>query len=415
MDTQISYLDFEKDKPALISIVKYTLIEENNYLVSLTDSEPLMYINSNTYYMLRLIDGKNTYATISKLLSKQTGIIISPGDIYSLIHMGAIGTLAFTSDKQQPISLRSGIDNIKLKLIFIPEKYVYILCNKLAVLYDTLFFSKILIFGLVFNFCYTINLYISHSSQHSLNSHDLLLVYLVVMATVIIHELGHAAACVANKVKPGGIGFGFYLISPIFFADVTDTWSLNSKKRLIVDFGGIYLDMILCAILNIYLMYSYNDFLFKIVIAKMLITAANLNPFLRFDGYWILSDFLNIQNMKEKANKCFILLVKTLFSFRFSEKISKKQIFLGFYGSVSWLMIGLFLTFAVKNNIHDIISLPKNAWITASTIAWGGFSLAEALAQVRKLIMPVLFYYFLFTLVNPYRRKVSRFFFATKS
>lgn len=415
MGAQVNYLDFEKDKPALNNTAEYTLIEENKYLVSLVNNESIIYINSNTYYLLHLVDGKNTYANISELLSKQTGITISPSDVYSLVHMGAIGTLVFNSDKQQFISLRSNIDNIKLKLILIPEKYVYILCKKLAVLYDTLLFSKILILSLVFNFCYTINLYISHGRQHSLNSHDLLMVYLVVMATVIIHELGHAAACVANKVKPGGIGFGFYLISPIFFADVTNTWRLNSKKRLVIDFGGIYLDMILCAVFNICLMYSYNDFLFKIVIAKMLITSANLNPFLRFDGYWILSDLLDIQNMREKANKCFILLIKALFHFRFSEKISKRQILLGFYGSVSWLMIGLFLTFALKNNIHDIINLPKNAWTTASNMAWGNFSLVEALAQAKKLIMPVMFYYFLFTLINPYRRKVSQFFFATKS
>ena len=414
MDNSIQYLDLEKDKPTLDSVAEYTHVEEDRYLVSLAEGGSMVYINSNTYHLLRLVDGKNTYVDISELLCAQTGVLVSPKNVYSLIHSSSISAI-LSGGNRQLVSTKSTIDNIKLKIILIPDKYVYILCKKLAILYNISVFPKILTLSILFNFCYAINLYLLHESKHPLGRYDLLLAYLIIMATVLLHELGHAAACVANKIKPGGIGFGFYLISPVFFADVTEAWRLDSKKRLVVDFGGIYIDMLICAFFNAYLMYCYNDFLFKIVIAKLLITLANLNPFLRFDGYWILSDFLNIQNMRKKSNECLRLLVNKLLSLRFSEKVSKRQIFLGFYSAVSWLMICSFLTFALTNHFQDIVRLPINIWIAVNSLFGVSVPFTDALVQVRKLIMPTVFYYFLFTLITPYGQKISQFFSTTKS
>ncbi|MEQ8425435.1 MAG: hypothetical protein RIA63_12045, partial [Cyclobacteriaceae bacterium] len=62
--------------------------------------------------------------------------------------------------------------------------------------------------------------------------------------TMLIHELGHIAACRKFGIDHGEIGFGFYLAFPVLYADVTNIWKLDRHKRIITNLGGIYLELL---------------------------------------------------------------------------------------------------------------------------------------------------------------------------
>lgn len=134
---------------------------------------------------------------------------------------------------------------------------------------------------------------------------------------MFLHELGHAASAHLFGIKTKKIGFGLYMIFPVMFADVTGVWKLSSMKRVIINLGGIYLQLIINLAL-IYWIYHSPD-LNTTIIIRYLITVnvamiiINVNPFFKFDGYWVYSDLFNLPNLRQQSQAYMAWLVKRVF------------------------------------------------------------------------------------------------------
>jgi putative peptide zinc metalloprotease protein len=125
------------------------------------------------------------------------------------------------------------------------------------------------------------------------------------LVSLLIHEIGHASACKRYGIEPSEIGFGMYFIWPALYCNVSGIWSLNKWQRIVVDLGGIYFQMLTaCFYLLCYLMNHESSFLnaFWLIVGSCVFY---LNPFLKFDGYWIVSDFLGIPNLDQQPRKVF--------------------------------------------------------------------------------------------------------------
>ena len=109
------------------------------------------------------------------------------------------------------------------------------------------------------------------------------------------HELGHASACRYFKVEHGGIGLGLYLTFPVFFTDVTKIWTLPRKQRAVVNSAGIYFQLIFLLPLILLSFIIPNDFFIYFVFVINLNFLLTMNPFFKFDGYWMMSDLLGNQ------------------------------------------------------------------------------------------------------------------------
>ena len=126
------------------------------------------------------------------------------------------------------------------------------------------------------------------------------------------HELGHATACRHFNVENGGIGCGLYLAFPVLYTDVTNIWQLTRRQRIVVNFSGVYFQLIF--LLPFFLIY----FTTKQEIAKLFIYTINinflftLNPFFKFDGYWIMSDLIGVPNLRQRSMEYFSYLFKKL-------------------------------------------------------------------------------------------------------
>lgn len=134
-----------------------------------------------------------------------------------------------------------------------------------------------------------------------------LLYYPTAIFVLLIHEMGHATPAYKYGTPPKSIGFGFYLIFPVFYADVTAAWALDKKQRMIVNIGGIYLQFIVNALLLIFLPYFSGGGLITLIVLALinlnfLTLIINLNPFFKFDGYWLYSDYFGLPNLHRKAS-----------------------------------------------------------------------------------------------------------------
>ncbi|WP_300604107.1 hypothetical protein [Trebonia sp.] len=126
---------------------------------------------------------------------------------------------------------------------------------------------------------------------------DLLLVIGLSLVAAAFHECGHAAGCRYGGARPGVIGVGIYLIWPSFFTNVTDSYRLGRGGRLRTDLGGLYFNLIfMLALAGVYAATS-AEILPLVIALTHLEMLEQLLPFVRFDGYFILSDLAGVPDL----------------------------------------------------------------------------------------------------------------------
>jgi putative peptide zinc metalloprotease protein len=129
------------------------------------------------------------------------------------------------------------------------------------------------------------------------NPADLLIVVGLSLVSAVFHECGHAAGCRYGGARPGVIGVGIYMVWPAFFTNVTDSYRLSRAGRLRTDLGGVYFNAVfMLALAGIYV--ATGDQILLLVIAiTHLEMLEQLLPFVRFDGYYILSDLVGVPDL----------------------------------------------------------------------------------------------------------------------
>src|SRR5262245_3122431 len=126
----------------------------------------------------------------------------------------------------------------------------------------------------------------------------------------IIHEFGHGLSCKAFGGECHEMGVLLMCLSPCLYANVTDAWTLADKwKRIIISFAGIYVELVIASIATFVWWYTpaypvvNNIALCVMVLCSVSTVMFNANPLMRFDGYYILADWLEVPNLREKANR----------------------------------------------------------------------------------------------------------------
>ena len=126
----------------------------------------------------------------------------------------------------------------------------------------------------------------------------------------VIHEFGHGLSCKKFGGECHEIGFMLLVFTPCLYCNVSDSWMLPNKwKRVWIGAGGIYVELILAS-LAAFIWFStesgttINDLCLNMMFLNVVSTVlVNGNPLLRFDGYYILMDYLEIPNLRQKATE----------------------------------------------------------------------------------------------------------------
>jgi putative peptide zinc metalloprotease protein len=123
----------------------------------------------------------------------------------------------------------------------------------------------------------------------------------------IFHELGHAYTSKYYGLRVPTIGVAFMVLWPVLYTDTTDAWKLTShRQRLHIGAAGVINELALAAVAT--LLWSFlpdgplRSAVFMLATATWLLTLlVNLNPFMRFDGYYLLADWLGVSNLQERS------------------------------------------------------------------------------------------------------------------
>lgn len=254
--------------------------------------------------LIRVINRSSTPKEVAESFSDMKGSEYTEEDIEAIVTKYLNPVIGVRTGKQ-----KSGTFLFKKELI--PSSIVDLFSQVLKLLFRPmaigLLLSVILCFEIIF-----------FSGTHARFSLGEVSIYTTIgilvlyICSSLFHELGHASACKHFEIDHGGIGFGIYMNFPVFYTDVSNTWKLPRKQRIVVNFSGIYFQLIYLIPLFIIYFLTYDNivkyFLFTINL-NFLIT---LNPFLKFDGYWVTSDLLGVPNLRERTRELLTYAKKKL-------------------------------------------------------------------------------------------------------
>ncbi|MDP1834408.1 MAG: efflux RND transporter periplasmic adaptor subunit [Chlamydiales bacterium] len=135
----------------------------------------------------------------------------------------------------------------------------------------------------------------------------LLMYGVAIMFTKVIHELAHAYAAKKYGLRIPTMGVAFLVLFPVLYTDVTDAWKLASqKKRMIISGAGVIAELTIAGLATIAWAYTEPGFLqsafFVLASANWISSLAiNLNPAMRFDGYYLMMDWVGVENLMTRS------------------------------------------------------------------------------------------------------------------
>ncbi|MEM8774329.1 MAG: hypothetical protein AAGF53_04810 [Pseudomonadota bacterium] len=165
------------------------------------------------------------------------------------------------------------------------------------------------------------------------------------IALKAFHELGHATAyqemCRQENLDPGPIrtGICIFAFTPFPFTDVTGAWRLRSRfRRVMIGAGGIYFETWIMAFLTLFWAQTQTGLLQTVILQLAVIAGAlallfNLNPAVKLDGYFMLTDYLRKPNLAARAS----IAARTTFARAFGSDLTQANRGELFYWVISYV------------------------------------------------------------------------------
>lgn len=248
-------------------------------------------LSASAYTLLRAVQAGHSFADIAQQMSQSQGRVVTGEDVKRAYEhvMGQIEQLDSQNDSRQ--------SGFWWRMTVVPATVV----NRLAPYFTFLFNPIVAVVLLVFtittiSFGWQGSGWLEHLHADGAS-------FLLLLLAGVVHEFGHAIACKRYGADPKEIGFTLYWFFPALYSDVSGAWQLTRWQRLVVDFGGVYLQLVVgaCYLCGYYLL-GWEPLLDAALLVFYVAVFA-LNPIFKFDGYWVLSDLLGVTNLSRQPRR----------------------------------------------------------------------------------------------------------------
>ncbi|PPK45485.1 putative peptide zinc metalloprotease protein [Trinickia symbiotica] len=147
----------------------------------------------------------------------------------------------------------------------------------------------------------------THSLLHLFSLQGAALVGLALASAKVVHEIGHGVMAKRMGCRVPAMGVALLVLWPVLWTDTTDAWRLTDRrKRLAIDAAGMLAETTLAVFASLAWSVLPDGPLrtgaFLLSSSTWLLTIAiNVNPLMRFDGYFLLSDWLDVPNLQDRG------------------------------------------------------------------------------------------------------------------
>ena len=120
-----------------------------------------------------------------------------------------------------------------------------------------------------------------------------------------MHELGHSVVITHYGRKVKSAGFLIYFGAPAFFVEATDSLMLDRRQRIVQASAGPFMELVIAGIASLVIVAFPDgplaDLLYKFALLNYIVIFMNLVPLLELDGYWILSDLIQVPDLRARS------------------------------------------------------------------------------------------------------------------
>ena len=140
-----------------------------------------------------------------------------------------------------------------------------------------------------------------------LGPENILMLLCIFVVVKVIHEAGHAFTARYFGAECNECGVMLLVLTPVLYTNVTDSWTLPKRQRMLVTAAGIWVELVIASVC-VLLWFAASDGVAKsILLNTMLLCSLNTvlfngNPLLRFDGYFLLTDGVGIPNLAGRSS-----------------------------------------------------------------------------------------------------------------
>jgi putative peptide zinc metalloprotease protein len=265
-----------------------TLEGKNSYLLVGKNGAQVR-LSSSAYQLLRAVDEGTSFDDLAQQIKQAQRDSTVSKDQLEQAYRELIQKLNQIDERAQQSRLPWAF---WVRLPLFPERWVSRISSILALLYHP-YLLPVLLAWIAVTFAFMFH----GGMRLELKENSFLWGYCLFLGSLIIHEFGHSSACARYGARPSDIGFTIYLIYPAFYSDVSSAWQLRRWQRVMVDLGGNYFQFLIGSSF-ILAFYGTHWEPFRLAVLMIVSTAVfSLNPIFKFDGYWMLADFLGVTNL----------------------------------------------------------------------------------------------------------------------
>ena len=343
--------------------------EEGRYVVKVPGTHDYFHLGEEEHFLLLQLDGQRDAETVCAAFETKFGEPLDEGDLDGFVEIarkqqllqeaasgstagspsGATNEERVARGRQSRTSPKQSILYWRTK-VFDPDRFFTWLEPKIRFFWTRTFLvvsaSCIVAATLVL---LTNGQQAVSSFQHALRWETLFFAWLTVLAVGTLHEFAHGLTCKHYGGEVREIGFLLMYFMPCYYCNVSDAWLFREKsKRLWVTFAGGYFELFSWALAVFVWRLTMPDTLIN-YLAFIVLTISgidslfNFNPLIKLDGYYLLSDWTEIPNLRQRSlDYAMRQLRRLLWGGPPPEAQPRGRFLLGF-GLTSWLYSLTFL------------------------------------------------------------------------
>lgn len=264
------------------------------YLIRRGDGR-MLEVSALLYAVAEALGGRRGLVEVAEAVSARCGRLVTPENVRYLVEhklhplgVTGLGSAARTrSHSPLALTVRAGV---------IPDGVVGALASGLR----WLFAAPVIV--VLVSALALFDVWLLHHGVGALEDvvtrpSSTLIVVLLTLFGAAFHELGHAAAGRYSGVRPGVIGIGIYLVWPVFFNDLNDSYRLGRSGRLRCDLGGVYFNGVFALVLGAAYAMTGMDMLLLAAAVQHVAILQQFLPFVRLDGYYIVADLADVPDL----------------------------------------------------------------------------------------------------------------------
>jgi len=270
------------------------------------------------YFIVRQFDGRTDCETIARRFRDKFDLNISAEAVEKFAQK--IDELYFFEGGKAEYEISSGryLDRTKKSLLskilfvklraFNPERLLRAILPSTRFLFHPLALSLMMLFVLAGFFLYSANFQYFKFDPRELYSVGSIVIVIVSLAVIILlHEFAHALTCAHFGGQVREMGFLLLYFQLCFYTNLSDSWMFTKKsRRLAVIWAGLFFQMVLFAAAVFgwrvtVIGTGINHMFWLIANVCFIMLLFNFNPLIKLDGYYFLSEWVNIPNLRSKS------------------------------------------------------------------------------------------------------------------